>query len=75
MTRPTRKQGGNEPGTRNQRASKRPLLATFALLTRLDRPAMLAHAFKGDIDPERDHENFTIDTMRKMFARATEAAE
>jgi len=37
--------------------------------------AMLAHALKGDIDPERDHENFTIDTMRKMFARATEAAE
>ncbi len=36
---------------------------------------MLAHALKSNIDPERDHETFTLETMRKMFVRASEAAE
>lgn len=37
--------------------------------------AMLAQALNESIDPERDHEDFTLLSMQKMFARATEAAE
>lgn len=37
---------------------------------------MLRHALDIDINPERDHEAFTLESMQKMFARATaEAAE
>lgn len=37
--------------------------------------ALLAHALDLDIDPERDHKQFTLESMQKMFARLTEAAE
>lgn len=36
--------------------------------------AMLRHALDIDIDPERDHEAFTLESMQKMFARATAEA-
>ncbi|WP_424942394.1 NAD(P)H-dependent oxidoreductase [Aliiroseovarius crassostreae] len=36
---------------------------------------LLAHALNMDIDPERDHEIFTQDSLQKMFARLSAAAE
>lgn len=35
--------------------------------------AMLAHALQTDIDPERDHEEFTDESMKKLFTRAIES--
>lgn len=36
---------------------------------------MLVHALQTDVNPERDHEAFTDESMKKMFARATESVE
>lgn len=36
---------------------------------------LLAHALNLDIDPERDHEAFTLESMQKMFSRFSTAAE
>lgn len=36
-------------------------------------PAMLNHVLEPDIDPERDHEAFTQESLGKMMARLSEA--
>jgi putative NADPH-quinone reductase len=35
---------------------------------------MLAHVLKSDIDPEREHEKFVIDSLNALFVRADECA-